>query len=69
VLVALVLLIAVGSVAHRGAGLAWAGWVTVALVWLLCHPLGHAWRSWELGGGRWPSGWRSSGSDWPRWSG
>jgi hypothetical protein len=37
VLVALVLLIAVGSVAHRGAGLAWEGWVTAALVWVFCH--------------------------------
>jgi peptidoglycan/LPS O-acetylase OafA/YrhL len=49
VLVALVLLIAAGSVADRGAGLAWAGWVTAALVWLFCHQLGYAWRSWELG--------------------
>jgi peptidoglycan/LPS O-acetylase OafA/YrhL len=49
VLGALVLLIAVGSVAHRSAGLAWAGWVTAALVWLFCHQLGYAWRSWELG--------------------
>lgn len=49
VLGALVLLIAVGSVAHRGAGLAWAAWVTAALVWLFCHQLGHAWRSWDLG--------------------
>ncbi|MET8984523.1 acyltransferase [Nonomuraea wenchangensis] len=49
VLAALVLLIALGSVAHRGAGLTWAGWVTAALVWLFCHQLGYAWRSWELG--------------------
>jgi len=49
VLGALVLLIAVGSVAHRSAGLAWAGWVTAALVWLFCHQLGYAWRSWDLG--------------------
>jgi hypothetical protein len=49
VLGALVLLIAVGSVVHRGAGLAWTGWVTMALVWLFCHQLGYAWRSWELG--------------------
>jgi peptidoglycan/LPS O-acetylase OafA/YrhL len=49
VLGALVLLIAAGSVAHRGAGLAWAGWVTAVLVWLFCHQLGYAWRSWELG--------------------
>ena len=69
VLAALVLLIAVGSVADRSAGLAWAGWVTAALVWLFCHQLGYAWRSWELGGGRWPSGWRSSGPGWPGWSG
>ena len=45
----MVLLIAVGNVADRGAGLAWAGWVTAALVWLFCHQLGYAWRSWELG--------------------
>jgi peptidoglycan/LPS O-acetylase OafA/YrhL len=49
VLVALVLLIAVGSVAHRSAGLAWSGWVTEALVWVFCHQLGYAWRGWELG--------------------
>ena len=49
VLAALVLLIAVGSVADRSAGLAWAGWVTAALVWLFCHQLGYAWRSWDLG--------------------
>jgi peptidoglycan/LPS O-acetylase OafA/YrhL len=49
VLVALVLLIAVGSVADRGAGLAWAGWATAALVWLFCHQLGYAWRDWDLG--------------------
>ncbi|MFD0474672.1 acyltransferase [Nonomuraea thailandensis] len=49
VLAALVLLIAVGSVADRGAGLAWAGWVTAALVWLFCHQLGYAWRTWQLG--------------------
>ncbi|MEV4357598.1 acyltransferase [Nonomuraea sp. NPDC049625] len=49
VLVALVLLIALGSVAHRGAGLAWAAWVTAPLVWLFCHQLGYAWRTWELG--------------------
>jgi peptidoglycan/LPS O-acetylase OafA/YrhL len=49
VLVALVLLITLGSVADRGAGLAWAGWVTAALVWLFCHQLGYAWRSFELG--------------------
>ncbi|WP_261808475.1 acyltransferase [Nonomuraea sp. C10] len=49
VLAALVLLIALGSVANRGAGLVWAGWVTAALVWLFCHQLGYAWRGWELG--------------------
>ncbi len=49
VLVALVVLIAVGSVADRAADLAWAGWVTAGLVWLFCHQLGYAWRSWELG--------------------
>ncbi|MEO3873690.1 acyltransferase [Nonomuraea sp. B12E4] len=49
VLVALVLLITLGSVAHRGAGLAWAGWATAGLVWLFCHQLGYAWRGWELG--------------------
>ena len=49
VLAALVLLIAAGSVADRGAGLAWAGWVTAAVVWLFCRQLGYAWRSWELG--------------------
>ncbi|MFC7102282.1 acyltransferase family protein [Nonomuraea rubra] len=49
VLAVLVLLIALGSVAHRGAGLAWAGWVTAGLVWLFCHQLGYAWRGWELG--------------------
>jgi len=49
VLGALVLLIAVGSVAHRSADLAWAGWVTAAVVWLFCHQLGYAWRSWDLG--------------------
>src|SRR5262249_5355601 len=49
VLVALVLLIAIGSVADRSAGLAWAAWVTAALVWLFCHQLGYAWRSWQLG--------------------
>ncbi|MEV5895061.1 acyltransferase family protein [Nonomuraea fuscirosea] len=49
VLVALALLITLGSVAHRGAGLAWSGWVTAALVWLFCHQLGYIWRTWELG--------------------
>src|SRR5262249_50858314 len=49
VLGVLVLLIAVGSVAHRSADLAWAGWVTAALVWLVFHQLGYARRSWELG--------------------
>jgi membrane-anchored protein YejM (alkaline phosphatase superfamily) len=33
----------------RGAGLAWAEWVTAALVWLFCHQLGYAWRAWRLG--------------------
>jgi peptidoglycan/LPS O-acetylase OafA/YrhL len=49
VLGVLVLLIAVGSVAHRSASLTWAGWVTAALVWVFCHQLGYAWRTWELG--------------------
>lgn len=49
VLVALALLITLGSVAHRGAGLAWSGWATAALVWLFCHQLGYTWRTWELG--------------------
>lgn len=49
VLAALVLLIAFGSVAHRGAGLDWAGWATAALVWVFCHQLGYAWRTWQLG--------------------
>jgi peptidoglycan/LPS O-acetylase OafA/YrhL len=49
VLAALVLLIALGSVARRGAALVWAGWVTAVVVWLFCHQLGYAWRSWDLG--------------------
>ena len=48
-LVALAALIAIGSVATRGVGLAWAGWVTAAVVWVFCHQLGYAWRSWDLG--------------------
>jgi Acyltransferase family len=49
VLAVLVGLIAVGSVLGRGVGLAWADWVTAALVWLFCHQLGYAWRTWQLG--------------------
>ncbi|MGV0606630.1 acyltransferase family protein [Mycolicibacterium sp. XJ1904] len=49
VLVVFVGLIAVGSVLGRGVGLAWAEWATVPLVWLFCHQLGFAWRSWQLG--------------------
>lgn len=52
VLAALVALIVGGTALDRGAGLGWAGWVTAALVWLFCHQLGYAWRSWQLG--RWP---------------
>ncbi|WP_199923173.1 acyltransferase family protein [Streptomyces sp. NRRL S-813] len=48
-LAALVGLIAVGSLLGRGLGLAWAEWATAALVWLFCHQLGYAWRTWELG--------------------
>lgn len=55
-LAALVLLIAVGSVADRGAGLAWAAWATTVVVWVFCHQLGYAWRSWDLG--RRALGWR-----------
>ncbi|MFI6175596.1 acyltransferase [Nonomuraea sp. NPDC051191] len=49
VLASLVLLIVLGSVAYRGAGLGWAGWATAAVVWLFCHQLGYAWRGWDLG--------------------
>jgi hypothetical protein len=49
VLVVVVALIAAGSLLHRGADLAWAGWVTAALVWLFIHQLGYAWRSGQLG--------------------
>lgn len=49
VLAVLAGLIAVGSVLGRGVGLAWADWVTAALVWLFCHQLGYAWRTWQLG--------------------
>ncbi|MGB3351850.1 MAG: acyltransferase [Mycobacterium sp.] len=52
VLALLVALIVGGMALDRGAGLEWAGWVTAALVWLFCHQLGYAWRSWQLG--RWP---------------
>ena len=52
VLAMMVALIVGGTVLDRGAGLAWAGWVTAALVWLFCLQLGYAWRSWQLG--RWP---------------
>lgn len=48
-LAALVLLIALGSVADRAADLPWAAWATAAAVWLFCHQLGYAWRGWELG--------------------
>ncbi|MFG2113745.1 acyltransferase [Streptomyces sp. NPDC048718] len=48
-LAALVVLIAVGSVLGRGVGLEWADWVTLALVWLFCHQLGYAWRTWNPG--------------------
>lgn len=49
VLAVLAGLVAVGSVLGRGVGLAWADWVTAALVWLFCHQLGYAWRTWQLG--------------------
>ena len=49
VLAVLVAVIGVGSIAHRGAGWAWAGWVTAAVVWLFCNQLGYAWRSGALG--------------------
>ncbi|MER5479083.1 acyltransferase [Streptomyces sp. NPDC002734] len=42
-------LIALGSVLGRGLDLAWAEWVTLALVWLFCHQLGYVWRTWRLG--------------------
>jgi hypothetical protein len=42
VLAVLAGLIAVGSVVGRGVDLAWADWVTAALVWLFCHQLGYA---------------------------
>jgi hypothetical protein len=48
-LAALAALIALGSVLGRGLALGWAEWVTLALVWLFCHQLGHAWRTWQLG--------------------
>ena len=48
-LAALAGLIAAGSVLGRGVGLVWAEWVTLALVWLFCHQLGYAWRTWQLG--------------------
>lgn len=49
VLGGLATLIVVGSVLDRIAGLAWAAWVTAALVWVFAHQLGYAWRSWDLG--------------------
>lgn len=49
VLAVLVGLIAVGSVLGRGAGLGWAEWATVPVVWLFCHQLGYFWRSADLG--------------------
>ncbi|WP_413098366.1 acyltransferase family protein [Streptomyces sp. Inha503] len=49
VLATLAGLIVLGSVLGRGVGLTWAEWVTAALVWLLCHQLGYAWRTWRLG--------------------
>jgi fucose 4-O-acetylase-like acetyltransferase len=42
-------LVAAGSVLGRGVGLGWAEWATVPLVWLFCHQLGYAWRTWQLG--------------------
>ncbi len=45
----LLVLIVAGSVLHRGLGWAWAAWVTAAAVWLFCHQLGYAWRSWDEG--------------------
>lgn len=49
VLAVFVGLIAVGSVLGRGAGLGWAEWATVPVVWLFCHQLGYVWRTWQLG--------------------
>ncbi|MEW2621402.1 acyltransferase [Streptomyces sp. NPDC048106] len=48
-LAALAALIALGSVLGRGLDLDWAEWATLALVWLFCHQLGYAWRTWQLG--------------------
>jgi hypothetical protein len=48
-LTALAGLIAAGSVLSRSVGLAWAAWVTHGLVWVFCHQLGYAWRTWQLG--------------------
>jgi hypothetical protein len=38
--------IAVADVARFRFGVGWAGWVTMAFVWLFCHQLGYWWRAW-----------------------
>lgn len=45
----LILLIIATGVLGRVAGIGWATWVTVGLVWIFCHQLGYAWRTWDLG--------------------
>ncbi|MEE4024652.1 acyltransferase [Gordonia sp. PKS22-38] len=49
VLAALAGLIALGSLLGRGLGMSWVEWLTAAVVWVFCHHLGYAWRTFQLG--------------------